>query len=301
MAFGPVSFSLLQYEDFVGFWLKAFIQNTVTPISMSLDAAGGSLVAKLELDTEGQPNTTSNVKTVFYLDVAYDLWLFPTEAEADANDTTNAVKYADDVSPASTQQNNDDLEATLIALIAATTQDATTTVKGIVELATSAETITGTDATRAITAQGLAAKVTSTTVEGITRLSTDTEAITSTSVLIANSPASANAAKTQGSNVGTTGNATGNHVQLPDWLGKVLVCWGIEKTDSASQAVITLPRDFANTNYSAFTNHTTPTAGGTQDSATVISDTKTVGTFQIRHNGAVAITDFYWIAVGLGT
>jgi hypothetical protein len=54
--------------------------------------------------------------------------------------------------------------------------DASTTVKGIVELATSAETITGTDTARAVTPAGLQAKVASTTAKGIVELATDGEA-----------------------------------------------------------------------------------------------------------------------------
>lgn len=50
--------------------------------------------------------------------------------------------------------------AALSATIAAAVPDASTTVKGRVELATSAETTTGTDAVRAITPAGLAARVT---------------------------------------------------------------------------------------------------------------------------------------------
>ena len=58
--------------------------------------------------------------------------------------------------------------------------DATTTVKGKVELATDAETVTGTDTTRAVTPANVQAKVASATAKGIVELATDAEAITGT-------------------------------------------------------------------------------------------------------------------------
>jgi hypothetical protein len=63
---------------------------------------------------------------------------------------------------------------------AALPPDASDTVKGIVELATSAETQAGTDPARAVTPAGLAS-VTATTVRaGLVELATDTETITGT-------------------------------------------------------------------------------------------------------------------------
>lgn len=61
-----------------------------------------------------------------------------------------------------------------------TTVDASATVKGKVELATSAETITGTDDARAVTPAGLAALTTSATRSGLVELATDAEAKTGT-------------------------------------------------------------------------------------------------------------------------
>lgn len=75
------------------------------------------------------------------------------------------------------------------AFVAAATPDSSTTVKGIVELATSAETITGSDAVRAVTPAGLAAKVASATASGIVELATDAETITGTDTTRALTPA----------------------------------------------------------------------------------------------------------------
>lgn len=57
---------------------------------------------------------------------------------------------------------------------------ASATAAGIVELATDAETITGTDATRAVTPAGLAALTATATRDGLVELTTDAEAKTGT-------------------------------------------------------------------------------------------------------------------------
>jgi len=83
--------------------------------------------------------------------------------------------------------------------------DATTTVKGIVELATSAETTTGTDAVRATTPAGVKAAilanatalpVASATVQGIVELATDAETVSGVDATRAATPASVKAALT---------------------------------------------------------------------------------------------------------
>jgi len=57
---------------------------------------------------------------------------------------------------------------------------ASDTQRGIIETATSTETITGTDTTRAVTPAGLQAKVATTSEKGIVELATDAETITGT-------------------------------------------------------------------------------------------------------------------------
>lgn len=78
---------------------------------------------------------------------------------------------------------------TWTATMATSVSDASTTVKGIVELATDAETITGTDATRAVTPSNLQAKVASSTARGIVELATDAEALTGSDTTRAVTPA----------------------------------------------------------------------------------------------------------------
>jgi hypothetical protein len=66
---------------------------------------------------------------------------------------------------------------TLASAVPSLVPAASATVQGKVELATSAETITGTDADRAVTPAGLAALTTSVTRSGLVELATDAEAL----------------------------------------------------------------------------------------------------------------------------
>lgn len=97
MAFAPIALTTPQYEDHPNEFLKAFIQGTVTPLVMATDATGGTTAAKFELDAQGFPKTAGGARLIPFINGDYDLWLFPTAAEADANDTTNAIQFADDL------------------------------------------------------------------------------------------------------------------------------------------------------------------------------------------------------------
>lgn len=124
------------------------------------------------------------------------------------------------------------------------TPDASTTVKGIVELATSAETETGTDLVRAVTPAGLDAALTanvpgkvpaaSATVQGKVELATDAEATTGTDTVRATTPANVAAV--------VAANNTSNVTPRP--LGIVArrtrTSNSTATTSSAGQAVIKL-------------------------------------------------------------
>jgi len=100
MSFAAIAHTSPFYADqFVNYWLKAYEPGTTTPKLIATDEAGGTTVAKVELNSDGLPHTAGNALFIPHVDGAYDLWLFPTAAEADANDTTNAKKLADDSLP----------------------------------------------------------------------------------------------------------------------------------------------------------------------------------------------------------
>lgn len=83
-------------------------------------------------------------------------------------------------------RNGDTVDA---GLVGGVLPDATTTVKGVVELATDSETVTGTDSTKAVTPLSLAAVVASTTAKGLVELATTAEATTGTDTVRAVTPA----------------------------------------------------------------------------------------------------------------
>ena len=97
MSLSPISFIAPNYRDYKNEWLKAYEPGTTTPKSMALDAGGVVTVAKLQLNADGFIVTAGAAIVIPYVDSAYDLWLFPTEAEADSNDTSGAIKLADDI------------------------------------------------------------------------------------------------------------------------------------------------------------------------------------------------------------
>jgi len=97
MALSPISFIAPNYRDFKNHWLKAYEPGTTTPKAMALDSAGAATVAKLQLNTDGFLVSAGDSLVIPYIDNSYDLWLFPTEAEADANDTSSAESVADDI------------------------------------------------------------------------------------------------------------------------------------------------------------------------------------------------------------
>lgn len=99
MAFAPIAFVIPEYDRnlYKNWWLKAYEPGTTTPKAMATDQTGSSTASRYELNTEGFPITAGNALVVPHIDGDYDLWLFPTAAEADANDTTNALQFADNL------------------------------------------------------------------------------------------------------------------------------------------------------------------------------------------------------------
>lgn len=101
MAYASIAKITPQYDEQIGWWLKFYNPFTTTPISMSIDETGDTLLAKSQLDINGFPTTDGTQIFTPYLDRAYDAYLFPTEAEADANDTINAKRIAINQNPTS--------------------------------------------------------------------------------------------------------------------------------------------------------------------------------------------------------
>ena len=97
MAFASIASIAPNYRDFKNDWLKAYEPGTTTPKVMALDSEGATLVIKVQLNADGFIESAGGAIVTPYIDGHYDMWLFPTEPEADANDTTNAVRVADNL------------------------------------------------------------------------------------------------------------------------------------------------------------------------------------------------------------
>ena len=115
-SFAPIALSALNYRDFKTYWLKAYEPGaTTTPKLMATDKTGGTTVAKFELNSDGFPETSGGALITPYINGPYDLWAFPTEAEADANDTANALRFAINVEATDTSAVIDRLNPATLA------------------------------------------------------------------------------------------------------------------------------------------------------------------------------------------
>lgn len=97
MAFTQIAGVAPNYRDYKNWWLKAYEPGTTTPKLMSDNDTGSPTSAKYELNKDGFIISSGGTLIIPHIDGDYDLWLFPTAAEADANDTTNAERLADDL------------------------------------------------------------------------------------------------------------------------------------------------------------------------------------------------------------
>lgn len=97
MAYSPISFIASNYRDYKYQWLKAYEPGTTTPKVMATDSTAATTIAKAQLNINGFIVTAGSALFIPFIDGAYDLWLFPTEAQADANDTSSALRLADNI------------------------------------------------------------------------------------------------------------------------------------------------------------------------------------------------------------
>ena len=100
MAYSPIAFTAANYRDYKFNWLKAYEPGTTTPKVMATDLTLGTLIAKAEINIDGFIISAGGALITPYIDNSYDLWLFPTEALADANDTNSALRLADNITGA---------------------------------------------------------------------------------------------------------------------------------------------------------------------------------------------------------
>ena len=101
MAYSPIAFTAANYRDYKFNWLKAYEPGTTTPKVMATDSTLGTLIAKAEINIDGFIISAGGALITPYIDGSYDLYVFPTGAEADANDTSSALRLADNITGSS--------------------------------------------------------------------------------------------------------------------------------------------------------------------------------------------------------
>ena len=97
MAFSPIAFIAPYYRKFNGHWFKAYEPGTTAPKPVAVDASGSGQAAKLQINEDGFLLSSGGAIVTPFIDGAYDAYLFPTESEADNNDTINAERVADNL------------------------------------------------------------------------------------------------------------------------------------------------------------------------------------------------------------
>jgi len=98
MSYAPISGIIPQLSNASnelasGYYLKFYVANTTTPLSMATDSTGGTLLAKCKLNTSGIPiSNEADNSTVFipYVNQSYRLVIYTNSADADANATGSA-------------------------------------------------------------------------------------------------------------------------------------------------------------------------------------------------------------------
>lgn len=169
--------------------------------------------------------------------------------------------------------------------------DATTTTKGVVELATNAETQAGTDTTRAVTPSGLASMVASESLAGLLEIATTAESQSLTNDTAALTPKKL--ADALGLRVGHT--FTGN-----DWtpIGNGLILqWGSATIGASASATITFPITFPNSCFVVVESNAYTTSGviGSVQITGVITTTS----FPVLNKTAGGSVIYRWMALGI--
>ena len=139
-----------------------------------------------------------------------------------------------------------------------TVADASTTVKGVVELATDAETQTGTDSVRAITPSNLSSRTATETRTGVVELATDAEAQAFTADKFIDGAKLNTAFKGSNQSLATSG-----YQKLPG--GLILQWLGIPESNTQAAVVGTYPIAFPNGFLSACVGSTNTTSSSNSD------------------------------------
>tara|TARA_B100000809_G_scaffold214531_1_gene219349 strand:- start:2460 stop:3023 length:564 start_codon:yes stop_codon:yes gene_type:complete len=97
MSFSPISFIATNYRDYKNWWLKAYVAGTTSPLAMSPNGDGTSATIKYQINKDGFFVSAGDALVIPHIAGRYDLFIFPTESEADNNDTSSALRVADGI------------------------------------------------------------------------------------------------------------------------------------------------------------------------------------------------------------
>ncbi|MBL4753765.1 MAG: hypothetical protein JKY52_09270 [Flavobacteriales bacterium] len=108
MAFTQIAGDALQYIEnniaAVDAYIKLYASETTTPISMSTDSTGGTLLAKAKVNSQGRAVNGSDAVFVPHIDQKYRFVLYPNATDADNNTFGNALYDIDKIFPFLTTQ-----------------------------------------------------------------------------------------------------------------------------------------------------------------------------------------------------
>jgi len=122
MAYSPISAVPIQYSKTDGtpangYYLKFYVANSDTPISMQTDSGGATSLAKCKLNESGYPISNPNDENTVFIPhlnttyTAYRFVLYASAADADANNVTSGLPNIQSVAI----NQSDDLRADLAA------------------------------------------------------------------------------------------------------------------------------------------------------------------------------------------
>ena len=230
MAYSPIAFTAPNYRDYNNDWLKAYEPGTTTPKVMALEANGGTPVAMLQLNADGFIVSAGNALVIPYINGAYDLWLFPTSTAAAANDTSNAVRLADNITGVA------DFVAQEGGLVPVS--ETVTLIDGQTLVIFTEQTTAG--AEFHINGQDIDSRK-------LTSLDINTGLTTSTSITLYDSyPAGALVTLAKNSSTGVLNVSAGDIADLPEFIDSELIndlsqAYEFESVDDAKTSTIVLP------------------------------------------------------------
>ena len=101
MSLSATSYLANQFQAYKFHWLKFYEPGTTTTKYIATDASGGTTISKAQINNSGFIETSGGAIFIPFVNNSYDAYLFPTEFDADENDTANAVRIADNISASS--------------------------------------------------------------------------------------------------------------------------------------------------------------------------------------------------------